>query len=141
MKRGTIVLLLLGILLVSPLVLAQEQTQTYSGFDRFIDNIKLVFAGEDNDVRLALEIREKEVNSAINNIQNQEEEKAIKNLERAKEKLQIVQEKVSLDTSEEIKTSVDEIKEKINEEDNFIDEVDEDENPSEDGTVGDVDED
>ena len=33
---------LLGILLVSPLVLAQEQAQIYSGFDRFIDNVKMV---------------------------------------------------------------------------------------------------
>jgi len=117
MKKEVIVLLLFGILLVSPLVLAQEQAQTYSGFDRFIDNIKFAFSGGDNEVRLALEIREKEVDSAIINSQNQEEGKAIKNLERAKEKLQIVQEKVSLDTSEEIKTNVDEIIDKVNEED------------------------
>ena len=117
-----IVLLLLGILLVLPLVLAQEQAQIYSGFDRFIDNVKLVFSGGDNEVRLALEIREKEVDSAINNIQNQGEDEAIKNLERAREKLQIVQEKVSLETSEEIKTNVDEIINKINEEQDISDE-------------------
>ena len=122
MKKEVVVLLLLGILLVSPLVLAQEQAQTYSGFNRFIDNVKLAFSGGDNKVRLALEIREKEVNSAINNVQNQGEDKAVKNLERAKEKLQIVQEKVSLDTSEEIKTSVDEIKDKISKEENLSDE-------------------
>jgi len=90
--------------------------QTYSGLDSFIDNIKLTFSEGNNKVRLALEIREKEVNSAINNIQNQGEDEAVKNLERAREKLQIVQEKVSLDTSEEIKTSVDEIVNKINQE-------------------------
>ncbi len=128
MKKGVIIVVLLGMLLVLPLVLAQEknqsqgqtqqqgqtQAQTYSGFNRFIDNVKLTFSGGDNKVRQALEIREKEVNSAINNIQNQEEDKAIKNLERAKKKLEIVQEKVSLDTSEEIKTSAEEITDKIN---------------------------
>ncbi len=122
MKKGVVVLLLLGILLVSPLVLAQEQAQTYSGFGRFIDNVKMFFSSGDNEVRLALEIREKEVNSAINNVQNQEEDKAIKNLERAKERLQIVQEKVSLDTSGEIKTSVDNIIDKVDEEENLPDE-------------------
>ncbi len=122
MKRGMIVLLLLGVLLVSPLVLAQEQAQVYSGFDRFIDNVKLVFSGGDNKVRLALDIREKEVDSAIINSQNQGEDKAIQNLERAKKKLQVVQEKVSLGTSEEIKTSVDEIIDKINEEEDLPDE-------------------
>jgi len=122
MKKEVIALLLLGILLVSPLVLAQEQFQTYSGFNRFTDNVKIFFTSGDNEVRLALEIREKEVDSAIINIQNQKKNKAIKNLERAKQKLQVVQEKVSLDTSEEIKTSVDEIKNKINEEENLPDE-------------------
>ena len=81
MKKEVTVLLLLGILLVSPLIQAQEQTQTYSGFDRFTDNVKLIFSGGDNEVRLALEIREKEVNSAISISKSKE---AIKNLERAK---------------------------------------------------------
>jgi len=125
MKKEVIVLLLLGILLVSPLVLAQEQAQTYSGFGRFIDNVKLTFSGGDNKVRLALDIREKEVNSAINNIQNQGEDKAIKNLERAKEKLQIVQEKVSLDTSEEVKSNTQEIVNKVNEDETLPEEFDE----------------
>ena len=124
MKKEVIVLLLLGMLLVLPLVLAQEQTETYSGFNRFTDNVKMFFSSGDNEVRLALEIREKEVDSAIINIQNQGEDKAIKNLERAKDKLQIVQEKVSLGTSEEIKTSVDEIINKVNEEKNLPDEFD-----------------
>jgi len=144
MKRGIIIILLISILLISPLVLAQElnqteeqteleeqtqfqeqtqtkeqtpdqeQAQAYSGINRLTDNVKLAFSGRDNKVELALEIREKEVDSAINNIQNQEENKAIKNLERAKKKLEIVQEKVSLDTSEEIKTSVEKIINKIN---------------------------
>ncbi|MFH1505916.1 MAG: hypothetical protein ABIE94_02910 [archaeon] len=125
MKKEVMVLLLLGILLVSPLVLAQEQAQTYSGFNRFVDNVKLAFSKGDNEVKLALEIREKEVDSAINNVKNQGEDKAIKNLERAKEKLKIVQEKVSLDTSEEIKTNVDEIIDKVNQEENLPDEFEE----------------
>jgi len=122
MKKEVIVLLLLGMLLVLPLVHAQEQVQIYSGFSRFIDNVKIFFASGDNEVRLTLEIREKEVDSAIINSQNQNEKDMIKNLERAKEKLKVVQEKVSLDTSEEIKTSVDEIKNKVNEEENLPDE-------------------
>src|SRR4030042_5230909 len=125
MKREVIVLLLLGILFIFPLVFAKEQVQTYSGFNRFIDTVRLAFSGGDNEVRLALEIREKEVNSAITNVQNQGEDKAIQNLERAKEKLQIVQEKVSLETSEEIKTNVDEIIDKVNKEENLPEEFDE----------------
>jgi len=121
MKKSVMIIFLVSILLVLPLV----QAQTYSGFNRFTDNVKLAFSGGDNKVRLALEIREKEVDSAINNIQNQEEDKAIKNLERARKKLQIVQEKISLDTSKEIKTSVDEITNKINEEENLPDGFDE----------------
>jgi hypothetical protein len=39
MKKGLVVLLLLGMLLVLPLV----QAQTYSGFDKFTDNVKLFF--------------------------------------------------------------------------------------------------
>ncbi len=62
MKKEAIVLLLLGILLVSPLVLAQEQSQTYSGFNRFIDNVKLFFSSGDKNVMIALGIREKESN-------------------------------------------------------------------------------
>jgi len=114
MKKSVIVLLLIGILLVSPLVLAQdqteeqteEQTKTYTRFNRFTDNFKLSSLEGDKKIRLALEIREKEVDSAIINIQNQGEDKAIKNLERARKKLQIVQEKVSLNTSEETQLEI-----------------------------------
>ncbi len=122
MKKEGIVLLLLLILSVSPLILAQEQISSYSGFDRFIDNVKLFFSGGDNEVRLALEIREKEVSSAIVNFQNQGEDKAVQNLERAKEKLQIVQEKISLGISEEVKTNVGELIDKVNEEESLSDE-------------------
>jgi len=93
-----------------------EQSQTYSGINRLTDNVKLAFSGGDNKVRQALEIKEKEVNSAINNVQNNNEDKAIKNLEREKKKLEIVQERVSLETSEEIKTSAEEVTRKINNE-------------------------
>ena len=120
-----ITLLLLGILLVLPLVLAQEQAQTYSGFNRFTDDVKIFFASGDNKVKLALEIREKEIDSAISNSQNHNEKDAIKNLERAHKKLQLIQEKVSLGTAEEIKTSVEEITNKINNENNLPKEFDE----------------
>ena len=59
LRKGIAVLFLLGILFISPLALAQEQYQTYSGFNRFTDNIRLFFSGGDSKVKLALEIREK----------------------------------------------------------------------------------
>ncbi|MBU2576349.1 MAG: hypothetical protein KKF50_01370 [Nanoarchaeota archaeon] len=135
MKKGLIMVsLIVGVLLCSLIVSAEEQTQeqtesqeqyqTYSGWGRFTDNVKMFFSGEDNKVRLALEIREKEVYSAISNVQNQKEDSAVKNLERAKKRLQLVQEKVSLDTSEEIKTSVGDVTAKINNEDDLPDEFD-----------------
>ncbi|MDO8467558.1 MAG: hypothetical protein Q7S56_01255 [Nanoarchaeota archaeon] len=112
MKRGIIILLLLSILLISPLI----QAQTYSGFNRFSDNVKLFFSNGDNKVKLALEIREKEVNSALENIENGNTENVVKNLDKARDKLKIVQEKISLNNSEEVKKSVEKIKEKINKE-------------------------
>jgi len=125
MRNSLITLFLLGILSVPHLALAQEQAQTYSGFNRFTDDVKLAFSGGDDKVRLALEVREKEIDSAISNSQNQNEKDAIKNLERAHKKLQIIQEKVSLDTSEEVKSSVDEITNKINKEENLPNEFEE----------------
>lgn len=122
MKKSVIIaLLFVSVLLVCSIVQAQElnqteeqtqeqeqtQLQTYSGFNRFIDNIRLAFSRGDNKVQLALEIREKEVNSAMNHIQNDNEDKAIKNLENARKKLQIVQEKVSVDMADEVETSVE----------------------------------
>ena len=124
MKKGVIVLLLLGLLLVSPLVLAQEQTQTYSGFNRFTDDIKMVFTLGDNKVKLALDIREKEVDSAIINSQNKNEKEAIKNLERAHKKLQLVREKISLNIIDEIKESVDEVLSKIEDKEDLSDNFD-----------------
>ena len=124
MKKEVIVLVLLGILLVSPLVLAQEKSQTYSGFSRFVDDVKLTFSGGDDKVRLALEIREKEVNSAIINSQNQNEKNAIKNLERAHKRLQFVNGKVSLDVVDEVKESVDEVVNKIEDEEDLSDNFD-----------------
>ena len=121
MKKGVIVLLLLGILLASPLILAQEQSQTYSGFNRFTDNIKMFFASGDNKVGLALEIREKEVDLAIENSQNQNEKDAIKNLERAHKRLQFVRNKISLDVTNEVEESVDEIVNKIENEEGLSD--------------------
>jgi len=121
MEKKVMSLLLLGILLVSHLVLAQEQTQTYSGFDRFVDNVKMFFSFGDKKVMLALDIREKELDSAIINTKNGEDEEAEKNLERAKERLQFVQNKVSKDIAEDVKTNIDEIISKINEEENLPD--------------------
>lgn len=110
MKKSLVFLVILALMLV-PLVSAQ----TYSGFNRFIDNAKLFFSSGDAKVKLALEIREKEVISAIENVQNGNEGDSTKNLLQARNKLQIVQEKVSLDVADEVRESVDEVKNKINE--------------------------
>ena len=120
MKKECAVLFLLGILFVSPFVLAQEQVQNYSDFNRFVDNVKMFFTfSEDGKVALSLEIREKEVNSAIVNIKNENNEGAEKNLENAWEKLQLIQEKVSLNTAEEVKENSYEIKNRIIQEGNL----------------------
>jgi len=124
MKKGVIVILLLGILFVSPLILAQEQSQPYSGFNRFTGNVKMFFSSGNNKVRLALEIREKEIDSAMENSQNQNEEEAIKNLERAHKKLQVVQEKVSLEVADEVEENVDELIDKIEDEEGLSDNFD-----------------
>ncbi|MCK9595882.1 hypothetical protein M0R19_01715 [Candidatus Pacearchaeota archaeon] len=119
MKKRGIVLFLLGILLISPFILAQEQSQTYSGFNRFIDNTRLFFSFGDNKVKLALEIREREVNSAIENNFNGNEEESDKNLENAWKKLQVIQEKVSLETADEVKESSNEVLNVIKQEGNL----------------------
>ena len=117
MKKEVIVLFLLGMFLVSHLVLAQDQT--YSGFNRFADNIKLFFYGGDNKVKLAVEIKEKEINSAMENVQNGNKERADKNLEGAWKRLQLVQEKVSINTAEKVKESSNEVIENIKNQENL----------------------
>jgi hypothetical protein len=114
--KEIIIFLSLSVILFAPqLILAEEQYQNYSGINRFVDNIKLFFSSGDNKVMLALEIREKEVDSALRNVENGDNEEAVKNLERANAKLKIVQTGVSLNTSEEVKISTEKIKEKIKE--------------------------
>jgi hypothetical protein len=105
MKKEMIVIIFVSMLLILPLVQAQE----YSNFNRAIDNVKLFFSSGDNKVNLALEIREKEVYSAMNNIQNNNTNKANKNLENALEKLVVVQERVSPDSSDKVKESVNNV--------------------------------
>ena len=120
MKKEMAGLFLLGILLISPCILAQEQSQTYSGFSQFIDNVRMFFTfGQDGKVALSLEIREKEVNSAIVNTKNENNKEAEKNLESAWEKLQFIQEKVSLKTADEVKESSSEVLGTINQEENL----------------------
>jgi hypothetical protein len=115
MKKGAasfIFLTAITLLLVSmPIVSAQ----TYSGFSKFVDNIKLVFSSGEGKVMLALEIREKELNSAIENAKVGNNEDAIKNLEAAKDKLKIVQKRISPDVAEEVRSNVGEIEKRINE--------------------------
>jgi hypothetical protein len=115
MKKEVVTLFLLGMFLILPMISAQEQTQTYSGFDRFIDNVKIFFSAGDNKVKLALEIREKEVNSAIANLADNKVDSANKNIDNALNKLLIVQEKVSSDSADEVGESVKEVVENIKE--------------------------
>lgn len=120
MKKEVIVLLLLGILFVLPFVSAQEQAQAYSGFERFIDNTRMFFTfGNDGKVALSLEIKNKEVNSAIVNTKTENKEEAEKNLERAWEKLQFIQEKVSVNTAEEVKQNSERLRENIRTQENL----------------------
>jgi hypothetical protein len=129
MKKEMGILFLLGILLISPLVLTQEQIKTqneeqekiYSGFDRFTDNVKMFFSYGDKKVMLASKIREKEVNSAIINTKNGDDEAAEENLKRARKRLQFIQEKVSKDIAEEVKTNVNQTIYRINKEENLSD--------------------
>ncbi|MFH1376038.1 MAG: hypothetical protein ABIH25_00210 [Candidatus Woesearchaeota archaeon] len=114
MKKVAI-LLIICILMVSPIVHAQ----TYSNFEGFVDNVKLFFASGDKKVSLSSEIREKEVNSAIESTKKGDINKANQNLERAREKLQFIQEKVSLNTADEIKESVNNVVENIVVEENL----------------------
>jgi len=115
-KRKGLFLFLIFLLFVTvPIVSAQ----TYSGFNRFTDNVKLFFSSGENKVNLALEIREKEINSALENVGDDE---ATKNLERARNKLLVVQEKVSVDNAEKVKTNVDEVINKVNNYENLSDE-------------------
>jgi len=102
----------IALLLISvPIVSAQ----TYSGFEKFVDNIKLVFSSGDGKVKLALEIREKEINSAIENAKAGNNEDAVKNLESAKAKLKIVQDRISPNVADEVRSSVQNAENKINE--------------------------
>jgi len=114
MKKGqsyVVLVITLVLLLVSmPIVSAQ----TYSGFSKFIDNIKLVFFSGDSKVKLALEIREKELNSAIENAKAGDNKDAIKNLEDAKNKLRIIQERITPDVADEVRSSVNEAQNTIN---------------------------
>ena len=59
----------IALMVLSTFASAQAQAESYSGFARFGDNIKLFFARGDDKVKLALEIRDKEVASAIENAQ------------------------------------------------------------------------
>ena len=118
MKKGVMSIFLIGILFISSLVLAQEESQTYSGFERFTDNVKLFFSGGDNKVMLALEIREKELNSATNNLKLGEENKAKKEIESAINMLKIIQLKTTPEIADEVRNNIKEteyiIKENLN---------------------------
>ncbi|MCK5043606.1 hypothetical protein KAR52_01225 [Candidatus Pacearchaeota archaeon] len=108
MKKGAVcVIFLVLILFISNFASA------YSFTARVVDDVKISFSRGDKKVVQALEVREKEIDSAIENVKNGEIDKAIKNLERAKEKLEIVQEKATPNICDEVDKSVDEVTKKI----------------------------
>ncbi|PIN77894.1 hypothetical protein COV15_01210 [Candidatus Woesearchaeota archaeon CG10_big_fil_rev_8_21_14_0_10_34_12] len=107
-----VILLSITLLFVSmPVVSAQ----TYSGFSKFTDSIRLFFSSGDNKANLALDIREKEVNSAISNLEAGDTKNAEKNLNSASEKLKIVQILASPDISADVKENIDGVENKIRE--------------------------
>ena len=99
------------LLISMPIVSAQ----TYSGFEKFMNNIKLVFSRGDNKVMLALDIREKELNSAMYNLESGDETKAKKEIESAINMLKIVQSKTTPEIADEVKSNIAETGPKINE--------------------------
>jgi len=124
MKKICLTLFLVGILLAAPSVFAQEQTQTYSAFSRFADNVRMLFSFGDRKVMVALEIREKEFNSAMVNTENGDEAGAEKNLKRARQKLQFIQSKVSQNTAEDVKTDTEKTIDRVNEDKDLPDSFD-----------------
>jgi hypothetical protein len=71
---------------------------------------------------MALDIREKQVNSALENFKNWDERDSSKNLEKAWKKLQLIQKKVSLNTAQEVMESSNGIRENISQEENISEE-------------------
>lgn len=113
------IILFLSVLLTLPLAESQAQPdlpQTYSMFDRFMDDIRMIFTYGDDRINLNLDIREKEINSAIANAKNENVNEAIQNLNDAGKRLKTIQETVSLDTIDEIKESVEKTIDRINNE-------------------------
>jgi len=115
MKKGIISFVLLVAVVLLFVSMPIVSAKTYSGFSKFIDNIKLFFAKGDNKAELALDIREKEVSSAISNLEKGNEAKAEKNLNAASGKLKIVQKQASPDIFDEVKENINEIQNKIKE--------------------------
>ncbi|MFH1889262.1 MAG: hypothetical protein ABIJ58_00070 [Nanoarchaeota archaeon] len=118
MKREVFVSLSLVVIL-----LLSNFASAYSFVGRAVDDAQISLSGGDKKAVNAIDAREKEINDAIENIKNGNTEEAIKNLERAKEKLEIVREEASSDISEEVKTSTGEMIQKINENKNVNPEV------------------
>ena len=117
MKRIFALLFLMVILSVIPSVFAEERAQTYSSFAKFVDNVRMLLSFGDKKVKVALEIRDKEVDSAVANTKNGDDEEAERNLERARKKLQFVQNKVSKDIAEDVKSDVAEALDRVKEKD------------------------
>ncbi len=108
-KEVILALFLVFTLLFSNLASAQS----YSFTARVVDDLRMAFADDEGKVEIALEVREKQVDSAIEEAKAGNIEEAIEFLEDAKEKLEVVQEKVLPDICDQVDESVDEVTKKI----------------------------
>ncbi len=87
--------------------------QPYPITGKIVDDLRIFFARGDKKAEIALEAREREINSAIENIKAGNIDEAIKELERAREKLKLVQETASPAVMDKVNLSVQEVIDKI----------------------------
>ncbi|MFA5406283.1 MAG: hypothetical protein WC307_02910 [Candidatus Nanoarchaeia archaeon] len=104
MKAFTIILLL-SLLLMPSIVQAQSGYQ-YGFFERFIDGFRLFFSDGDARVNLLLKINDKEINSAVTNLNDNNTVQANNSVNNALQNLQTIQSIVTLNTTTQVKARV-----------------------------------
>ncbi len=110
-NRGAKQLTALFIVLV--LFMNVVAAQPYPITGKVVDDLRMFFARGDKKAEIALEVREKDINSAIENIKAGNINEAIKELERAKERLELIQKTASPDVIDKVNLSVQEVIDKI----------------------------
>ncbi|HLE06705.1 MAG TPA: hypothetical protein VI790_05090 [Candidatus Nanoarchaeia archaeon] len=106
MKSSSIKIILLIGLLLTPSIANAQELQKYSFFSRLIDGFRLFFSQGESRVDLLLEIKEKEINSAIVNAGEGNFNEAIRSLDNAKNNMQSVQGLINLNNTQKITSSV-----------------------------------